>query len=118
MFWFIKQVFMALLSFSGSLATKCVTLNNEPGMIGLTFIDFVKLNYYPFMVNLDKCSGSCNAADELSIITCVPNKTKDINVKVFNMITRINGAKTLIKHVSCDYKCNLNSTTCNSNENE
>ena len=29
----IKQVFIALLSFSNSLATKCVPLNNEPCMI-------------------------------------------------------------------------------------
>ena len=30
MLWFIKQVFIALLNFSGSLATKCVSLSNEP----------------------------------------------------------------------------------------
>ena len=28
MFWFIKQVLITLLSFSGSLATKCGSLNN------------------------------------------------------------------------------------------
>ena len=30
MFSLIKQVFIVLLSFSSSLATKCVSLNNEP----------------------------------------------------------------------------------------
>ena len=29
MFRFIKKVFIRLLSFSGSLATKCLSLNNE-----------------------------------------------------------------------------------------
>ena len=38
------------------------------------------------------------------------------NVKVFNIITRINEPKTLIKHISCDCKCKFNSTTCNSNQ--
>ena len=33
------------------------------------------------------------------------------------MITRINEAKTLVKHISCDCKCKFNSTTFNSNQN-
>ena len=40
---------------------------------------------------------------------CVPNKTKDVNVKVFNMITNKREAKTLTKHISCDCKCKFNS---------
>ena len=65
------------------------------------------------MVSLDKCNGSCNA---LSPIICVPKGTKYINVKVFNMITNKNEAKTIAKHILCDYKCKFNSTTCNSNQ--
>ena len=42
---------------------------------------------YLLMISLDKYSGSCNAADDLSTKICVPGKTKDINVEVFNMIT-------------------------------
>ena len=32
-------------------------------MVRLTLIDLnsVELKYYPFMVSLDKCSGSCNS---------------------------------------------------------
>ena len=43
-------------------------------------------------------------------------KTKVINVKVFNMITYKNKAKTITKHITCNCKCKLNSTTCNSNQ--
>ena len=68
------------------------------------------------MINLDKCIGSCNAVDGLSTKIYSPSKTKDIDVKVFNMITRINEDKTLIKHISCGCKCKFNSTTCNSNK--
>ena len=32
------------------------------------------------------------------------------------MITRINEAKMLIKHISCDCKCKSNSAKCNSNQ--
>ena len=39
MFWFIKQVFIMLSSFGGSLTTKCVSLSNEPCMASPTLID-------------------------------------------------------------------------------
>ena len=68
---------------------------------------------YPFIISLDKCNRSCNV---LSQKICAPKKTKDINVKVLNMIAKKNEAKTMTKHVSCDCKCKFNSTTCNWNQ--
>ena len=58
MFRIIKQVLIALLSFVGSSATKCVSLDYEPCMIRPNFIDLnpVELSYYPFMISLDRCS--------------------------------------------------------------
>ena len=57
-------------------------------------------NYdYSFVVKLDRCFGSCNALNDLSNKVCVPNKTADLNLNVFNMITGINESKTLTKHV-------------------
>ena len=60
---------------------------NEPCMVRCTLIDMnpVELKYYPFMISLNKCTGSCNV---LSLKICVPKETKDINVKAFNMITK------------------------------
>ena len=104
----VKQVFVALFSFSRSSATKCMSLNNEETcMIRPTpnNLNPVELNHYPFMTNLGKCSGSCNCAENLSTKACVPNKTKSLNVKVFNMIANKNEAKSLVKHISCDCKC-------------
>ena len=74
------------------------------------------LNYYPFMIILDKSSGSCNSVDDLSRRICAPSKTKDINVKVIQMITNKNEAKTLVKHISCSCKCKFDSTACISNK--
>ena len=45
-----------------------------------------------------------------------PKNTKDIHVKVFNMIANKNEAKTTTTHVSYDCKCKFNSATCNSNQ--
>ena len=118
MFWLIKLVFFVLLSFSGSLATNFMSLSNEPRMIRSTLIDLnpAELKYYPFMVSLDKCNGSCNAADNVSAEVCVPSQMEGIKVKVFNMIIRINEAKRLIKHVLCECKCKFNCKIWNLNK--
>ena len=50
------------------------------------------------MISLDKCKGSCNIVDDLSTKTC-SEWNRDVNVKSFNMITRINEAKTLTIHI-------------------
>ena len=99
-------MFIALLSFSRSLTTNFVSLNNEPCMIRPFLIDLnpFELKYYPFMISLDKCKGSCNCVDDLSMRISTRSKTKDIQVKVFNMIKNRNEAKTLVKEISCDWK--------------
>ena len=47
---------------------------------------------------------------------CVPNKTKDSNQSVFDMIKRINKSKTLTKHISCKCKCRFDGRKCNSDQ--
>ena len=39
---------------------------------------------------LDGCMGSCNTLNDLSNQVCVSNKTEDLNLNAFIMITRIN----------------------------
>ena len=70
-----------------------MSLNNDPCIISLTLIDLnsIELNYYPFTISIDNCSGSFNVVDDVSTKICVPSETKDANVnKVFSMITRMN----------------------------
>ena len=111
----LKQMFIVLLSFTESLirdGTKCL-LNDKPFMVKSTLVDLnpVELNYYPFIfLHFDKCNGSYNV---LTPTICVPKESKDISVKEFNMIANKHEAKTLIKHISYDYKCRFNSATCN-----
>ena len=68
MFSLIKQVFVVLLCFSSSLAKKCPSLNDESCKVRPTLID-LNIKYYPFMISLDKCTGSRNV---LSPKICVP----------------------------------------------
>ena len=79
-------MFIVLLSFSSSSVSnqaKCMFLNDEPWMVRPTLIDFnpAELKDYPFMISLDKLSGSWNV---LSLKICVVSGTKDINIKKFD----------------------------------
>ena len=84
-------------------------------MIRPTLIDLnpAEVKFYPFMISLDKCTGSCNV---LCPKMCVPKEKKDINVKTFNVITNTKEDETMAKHSSCDFKCKFNITTCNSKQ--
>ena len=42
------------------------------------------------------------------------SKTEDLNLSMFNMITRINVLKSLTKHISCECKCKFDGRKCNS----
>ena len=74
---------IVLLRFSESAARvakvsdrkKYLSLIDEPCLIRPTLIGFnpAEVKYYPSMISLDKCSGSCNV---LSPKICVPKKPK------------------------------------------
>ena len=53
------------------------------------------LKHYPFMINLNKCTGSCNV---LSPKICVPKEIKEKCVKVFTTITNKGEAKAVREH--------------------
>ena len=90
---------------SASNHTKCVLLSNEKCEIQPTFVNLhpneysQKFHYYPFTIKLDKYVGSCNTLNDLPKKVCVPNKTEDLNLIVFNIITGINESKTLVNGV-------------------
>ena len=85
----------------------------RPTLIAID-LNAVELKCYPFEINLDEYSGSYNV---LSQKVCVPKETKEINVKVFNMIkNKVEAKKTITKHISCHSKYNFNRTTYNSNQ--
>ena len=65
-------------------------------MIQLTLINLhpneysQELHYYPFAVKLDRYVGSYNTLNDLSNKACVPNKTEELNLSMFNMEGKIN----------------------------
>ena len=90
---------------------KCITQSNlHPNEHSQEF------HYYPFAVKLDRCVGSCITLNDLSNKVCVPNKTEDLNLSMFKMITGINESKTLTKHISRECKCRFDGRNCNSDQ--
>ena len=98
MFGLIKKIFIELLTglVNGSNHTKCVSLSNQKCMIQPTLINLhpneysQEFHYYPFAVKLDRYIGSFDTLNDLSNKVCIPNKTEDLNLSVFNLITGIN----------------------------
>ena len=96
-------MFIRLLSglVNGYNHTKCVSLSNQKCQIQPTLINLhpnvysQEFHYYPFATKLSRCVGSCNTLKPLSNKVCIPNKTEDLNLSVFNIITGINESKTL-----------------------
>ena len=72
---------------------KCVSLSNQKCEIQPTIINLhpneynQELHYYPFAVKIDRSVGSCNTPNNLSNKVCVPNKTENLKIHVFNIIT-------------------------------
>ena len=72
--------------------TICVSLSNQKCTIQPTLINLhpnehsQEFHYYPSAVKLHRWSGSCNTLNGLSNEVWVPNKTKELNKYIFNMI--------------------------------
>ena len=108
MFGLIKKIFIGLL-------TGIVSASNQSNVINLHFNEYSQeFYYYPLVVELNRYVGSCNTLNDLSNKAYVPIKTKDLNLRVFNMIIGINELKTLKKHISCKCKCKFDGRKCNS----
>ena len=45
--------------------------------------------FYPYNVQVNKCSGSCNTLDDPMARICVPNIIKSVNMKVYNFLMRL-----------------------------
>ena len=77
--------------FNVSNHTKHVSLSNQKCTI--TTLDNSHshgLPSYSFAINFDRCVGSCSTLKDLSNRVCIPSKTEDLNLNVFNMIKGLN----------------------------
>ena len=52
--------------------------------------------FYPYNVLVNKCSGSCDTLDNPMSKICVPKIIKNVNMKVYNFLMRLNETRNCI----------------------
>ena len=96
MFVFIKKIFYIGSLFLSSLVSTtslyCISMKNQECKVRPEIIN-VNSNkpvFYRFSIKTSKCSGSCNNINDPYAKIRVPDAIKDLNIKVFNLISRTN----------------------------
>ena len=72
--------------------------------------------FYPYNVQVNKCSGSCNTLDNPMAELCVPNVIKGVNMQVHNFLMRLNETRNVLWHERCKCVCKFNSSVCNNKQ--
>ena len=72
--------------------------------------------FFPFSIETSKCSGSCNNINYPYATICVPDVVKNLNVKVFDLMSSTNETrcqcKELIDKGVCDEGFIWNPSNC------
>ena len=104
MFILIKNIFYIGSLFLSSLVSttplSCIALKNQECKVRPKIAD-VNSNshiFYPFSIKVNKCSSNCNNINNPYAKICVPDVRKDLNVKVFNLMSRTNETRHIKWH--------------------
>ena len=76
---------------SGNLLS-CISMNNQECKVRPQIAKCNKDEpvFFPFSMKTSKCIGSCNNINDPYAKLCVPDIGKNLNVKVFNLMSRTN----------------------------
>ena len=119
---FIKQIFISALMFFSSLPNinplECISIKNQECKARREIVNVNSDNpiFYPFSIKINKCSGNCNNINDPYARTCIADTIKNLNVKVFNLMSRTNETKFIKWHEKCKCICRLDGIICNSKQ--
>ena len=94
--YLLKKVFFIRLiilpSFTNANSLSCISMSNQACKARPEIINVNSNNpvFYPFSIKTSKCSGNCNNTTDLYAKICVPDVVKNLNVKVFNLMSGTN----------------------------
>ena len=117
----LKKVFvlgLTALSSSITCALNCVSMNNQECKVRPKIADINSNNpmFYPFSIKVNYCSGNCNNINDPYAKICVPDTVKDLNVRVFNLMSRTNETRHIKWHKTCKCICRLDKIIRNSKQ--
>ena len=72
--------------------------------------------FYPYNVQVNKCSRSCNTIDNPMAKLFVPNVIKGVNMQVYNFLMSLSKTRNILWHESCKCVCKLNSLVYNNKQ--
>ena len=73
--------------------------------------------FYPFSIKTSKCNGNCNNINDPYVKMCVSDVVKNLNIKVFNLMSITNETRFIEWHEMCKCKCRLDAIVCNNKYN-
>ena len=119
-FNYVKNFFVLGLTVLPSItnALECVSMKNQECNVRLEIVDVSSHSpiFYPFSVKINRCSGNCNNINDPYARICVPDTVKNLNVKIFNLISRTNETRSIEWHETCKCICRLNEIICNNKQ--
>ena len=115
---FIKKVFVVPVSFFSCNALKCVSMNNQECKVTpeIMNINSNEPSFHCYSVKISKCSASCNNINGTYATLCVPDVSKYMNVKVFNLISRTSETRYIKWYETWKCKCRLDASVCNNKQ--
>ena len=123
MFRFVKRIFVSAIMFFGYNSSsvnslECVSLNNQkckvrPEIVNVNGNEHV---LFPFSIKRSKCSGSCYNINDPYAKLCVPDVVENLNVKIFNLMSRANETRHVKWHETCKCKCRLDASVYNNKQ--
>ena len=122
MFKFLKQIFVSAMIFFGNLTNvnslACISIKNQECKVRPEIININSSNpiFYPFSIKINRCNGNCNNINDPYARICVPDIVKNLNVKVFNLMSKTNETNSIEWHESCKCICRLNAIVCNNKQ--
>ena len=69
-------------------------------------------SFYPYSIVVNKCSISCNNINDSYTKLCVPDVVKGMNIKVFNLMLKINETRRVSWHETFTCKSRLDPSVC------
>ena len=114
MFRFIGKMLIAALMFVSCGALTSLLMSNQESRVrpAIMKISSNEPVFYSYSVLVSKCCGSCNIIS-LHAKLCVPEAVKNMNIKVFNLMSRTNGKRHTLSYETSACKCRLDANVCN-----
>ena len=126
-FAFVKKVFFIKLTILSGfpnvnslnvIQLSCISMKNQecktrPQVVNVNGDEPV---FFPFSIETSKYGGSRNNINYPYAKMCVPDVLKNLNVKVFNLMSRTNEARHTEWHRTCKLECKFGGNICNNKQ--